>query len=658
MVYIAPLFFLGFFVTLLAPNLGGELVFASALLATLIVSTQRFSRGIMTGSLVLMSTAWAVNAWLRSQGQSTWVREDDIFRVASFLLLAALAWTVRTKKRPREAVWIGGVLLLISLIIYSVYYFYVHVNPLDSLINNSALLIAILLTLPLLQAALVGQAAPGRILWHQGLWMIWLSILLVIPAEMLEANTRRYIDGVLILGHGVLALGISAEARAIPLGSWLALLGPGTIFVLWTTGMVGLKEASALTFLSWTFAGGSVLGLSIISLLVVYHSRANNTYQLLMEEAKAREALAAREVEEAHRMQQLTETLAQPADFPSFLHRSLDALVTASGYSTAIYLERATSKNIFALVDFAGPLPSELNLRWRQPNQNIFPEEAIQALLAGETVVFNNSSELLANQGICFLAVAPVRDADRTRGLIASLSFTSSTHSPLAILNNVALTLSRALTQQSALAQVEKEREAALRSVGLMLEYRDFETKGHTDRVTKLATSLGLQIGLSETQLRNLRWGAYLHDVGKIAIPDSILFKPGSLDSQEWAVMRQHTLTGEEMLRSLGFIPEESLALVRLHHERWDGKGYPDGMSGNAIPFLARIFTLADVYDALVSPRPYKRAWTPQEAIQWITSQAGSQFDPELTELFIEVVQEENFSPETGKAAPSINLEL
>jgi putative nucleotidyltransferase with HDIG domain len=548
------------------------------------------------------------------------------------------------------------------LVVYAIYFLSAPVNPLDSLINNSAVLLSAVVTLPLLQAGLSNKAAPGRILWQQGIWMLWLGILLVIPAEMSEANTRQYIDGVIILSYGMLALGIFAEARNVPLGSWLAVLGPGTIFVAWTAGIIGLRTASTFTFLIWTITGSVLVGISIATVLLVYRSRANNAWEALTTEAKAREALASREAKEAHRLQLLAETLAQPDDFPSFLHRSLQALVAASGYPTAIYLAKDPGKSRFTLADLAGPLPAELNLRWRHSKDEIFPPQVIAALLAGETVTLANlapgsSAQILVNQGIRSLSVAPVRESDHVAGLVVCLSFTASIHTPIAPLNNVALTLSRVLTQQYALSQVERERESALRSVGLMLEYRDFETKGHTDRVTNLSTALGMRLELSNVQLRNLRWGAYLHDVGKIAIPDSVLFKAGSLEEAEWKVMRHHTITGEAMLHSLGFIPEECLALVRSHHERWDGHGYPDAKAGNAIPFLARIFTIADVYDALVSPRPYKAPWQETDAVEWISVQAGTQFDPDLVPAFLALIKEQGASlPE--ESAPTIDWEL
>jgi len=195
--------------------------------------------------------------------------------------------------------------------------------------------------------------------------------------------------------------------------------------------------------------------------------------------------------------------------------------------------------------------------------------------------------------------------------------------------------------QKLAEQEAHSAREAAVRALGLMLEVKDHETKGHTDRVTDLALRLGVAAGLPPHTLEALRLGAYLHDVGKITVPDSILLKPGSLTPEEWQTMQEHVINGDQFSTALGFLTDEALQVVRGHHERWDGTGYPAGMQAAEIPLLARIFALADVYDALITERPYKRAWTPEEALSELKAQAGRHFDPELTDLFLKVVGEE-----------------
>ncbi len=199
--------------------------------------------------------------------------------------------------------------------------------------------------------------------------------------------------------------------------------------------------------------------------------------------------------------------------------------------------------------------------------------------------------------------------------------------------------LENALERVESVRELTATREQAFRALGVALEYCDLETKGHTDRVVEQALAFGRALRLGPRDLQALQWGAYLHDLGKIAIPDAILLKPGTLTDEEFAVIRKHTLYGYEMTRGIPFLPEATSALVRNHHERWRGDGYPDGLAGDAIPLLARMFSLVDVYDALMSDRPYKRAWTHEAAIEEIRAMAGVQFDPGLTDVFLELVE-------------------
>ena len=190
------------------------------------------------------------------------------------------------------------------------------------------------------------------------------------------------------------------------------------------------------------------------------------------------------------------------------------------------------------------------------------------------------------------------------------------------------------------LQEIKATREATFRSLGMAPEYRDLETRGHTDRVVNLARCFADAVGLDPEQRQALAWGAYLHDLGKLAVPDAILLKPAKLTAEEFAAIRRHTLYGVEMVRDIAFLPAETVAVVRSHHERWDGGGYPDGLAGGDIPLLARMFSLVDVYDALTSERPYKRAWTHADAVTELQKQAGSQFDPHLVPLFLAALTE------------------
>jgi putative two-component system response regulator len=144
-------------------------------------------------------------------------------------------------------------------------------------------------------------------------------------------------------------------------------------------------------------------------------------------------------------------------------------------------------------------------------------------------------------------------------------------------------------------------------------------------------------MGLDRVSLLALYRGGHLHDIGKVGIPDSILFKPGSLTGEEWVIMRSHSARGEEICRPLQSM-ESVLPIIRHHHERWDGSGYPDGLRGEQIPLLARVLQMADIYDALTNPRPYKPAFTPTVALRTIREETERGWrDPEIVKLFLKL---------------------
>ncbi len=213
--------------------------------------------------------------------------------------------------------------------------------------------------------------------------------------------------------------------------------------------------------------------------------------------------------------------------------------------------------------------------------------------------------------------------------------------------------LENALERVDYIHELTTTREQTFRALGVALEYRDYETKGHTDRVVRKAVAFGRALGMNGGDLQALQWGAYLHDLGKIAIPDDILLKPGRLTPQEFEVIKNHTVYGYEMTRGIPFLPDSSRSLVRHHHEAWSGRGYPDGLAGEEIPVGARLFSLVDVYDALTSVRPYKDAWTHEAAVAEIHDKAGSQFDPELAGVFLGLLEEPPPGGDPGSPRPS-----
>jgi putative nucleotidyltransferase with HDIG domain len=190
--------------------------------------------------------------------------------------------------------------------------------------------------------------------------------------------------------------------------------------------------------------------------------------------------------------------------------------------------------------------------------------------------------------------------------------------------------------------QIERDRQSELRKAydstlegwSRAFEIRDKETEGHSQRVTRLTLKLARACGLRGDDLEYIYRGALLHDIGKMAIPDSILMKKTSLDDDEWVVMQTHPKIAFDMLSAISFL-QPALVVPAYHHERWNGEGYPNGLRGEAIPLPARIFAVVDVWDALLSTRPYREAWTKEQALQYLKEQSGKQFDPAIVEKFI-----------------------
>jgi PAS domain S-box-containing protein len=176
------------------------------------------------------------------------------------------------------------------------------------------------------------------------------------------------------------------------------------------------------------------------------------------------------------------------------------------------------------------------------------------------------------------------------------------------------------------------------------LDLRDRETEGHTLRVTELTMKLAVDMRLPESELMHIRRGALLHDIGKMGVPDSILLKPGKLTAEEWTVMRQHPEYAHQLLASIRYL-HPALDIPYCHHEKWDGTGYPRGLKGEQIPLAARAFALVDVWDALTSDRPYRKAWSGERARQYIRESAGTHFDPAAADKFLALIQREDAIP-------------
>jgi putative two-component system response regulator len=174
-----------------------------------------------------------------------------------------------------------------------------------------------------------------------------------------------------------------------------------------------------------------------------------------------------------------------------------------------------------------------------------------------------------------------------------------------------------------------------------MLSLRDSETEEHARRVVELSDSLARELGMGGDLLQHIRLGALLHDVGKVGIPDSILLKAETLTDEERKVIMTHPALGKLILQPLG-LPPVAVEITYYHHERWDGSGYPEGLAGEDIPLSARIFAIVDVWDTLLSDRPYRKAWSEENTLAYIKEQTGKHFDPNLVEKFLAVIERES----------------
>ncbi|MDI6772223.1 MAG: GAF domain-containing protein [bacterium] len=248
---------------------------------------------------------------------------------------------------------------------------------------------------------------------------------------------------------------------------------------------------------------------------------------------------------------------------------------------------------------------------------------------------------------VAYLAV-PLIAKGQVKGVLELFSRTPLSPTPdwLEFLNGLAAQAAIAIDNAEMFETLQRSHlelafayDSTLEGWGRALDLRDRETEGHTRRVTELTLRLAGDMRIPEAELVHVRRGSLLHDIGKMGVPDAILLKPGPLTDDEWEVMRRHPTLAREMLAPIPFL-RPALDIPYCHHERWDGTGYPEGLAGEHIPTTARIFAVADVWDALRSDRPYRRAWSEEEALAYIREQAGKHFDPEVARRFLDLSAE------------------
>jgi len=338
------------------------------------------------------------------------------------------------------------------------------------------------------------------------------------------------------------------------------------------------------------------------------------------------------------RFSQRLEALQDPDEIIQY---ALEQLLGLLDFDAALYVTWGPGQaSISHQVTRSGFTPLKLTLRTQTPLFGLSNKvwRTQQTAWSTDYPSEPDAMPLLIEQGVKSVIVTPVRSQGE---IIASLNLMAVERwypvTPQArdLVELVALRLEHALELRRVVREVRDTLEAGLLALGLALEARDLETHGHTQRVSVLAMRLGTALGLPAQDVDQLQEGAYLHDLGKLAVTDSILQKPGKLTPEEWSVMQSHVTRGWELAARIPNLAPAVLGLIRHHHEQWNGAGYPDGLAGTAIPVLARIFAVCDVYDALTSERPYKRAWSHAEALREIEQQSGKHFDPEVVQAFL-----------------------
>lgn len=242
---------------------------------------------------------------------------------------------------------------------------------------------------------------------------------------------------------------------------------------------------------------------------------------------------------------------------------------------------------------------------------------------------------------------APMKSRGKTIGVMQAQSYQLNAYTQedidlfCALANVASISIQNAElldTLETAHAEVAAAYDSTLEGWAQALELRDMETEGHSRRVVDLTVRLAKHMGIQGEELVNIQRGALLHDIGKMSVPDAILQKPGKLNDEEWAVMRLHPVYAYRWLSPIDYL-RPSLDIPRYHHEKWDGSGYPKGLKGFEIPLSARIFAIIDVWDALLSDRPYRSAWTRDRAIEYIKFHSEQHFDPAVVQAFIEMIQ-------------------
>ena len=274
-------------------------------------------------------------------------------------------------------------------------------------------------------------------------------------------------------------------------------------------------------------------------------------------------------------------------------------------------------------------------------------EVLAEEIQEGVPILVNGQSEsILSDTGICSIVAIPFRIRKKLFGMLSAVARNGSapfTEKELYYLNFLAERATFVIENVALYENIYENLFATLYAFVEAIEARDPYTKQHSSRVTEFAVSIGKEMGCSEEQIDLLTFSGHLHDIGKLAIPDSILLKPGPLTTDEFRAIKKHPVIGANIVGRLGLLTGEQKIILH-HHERWNGKGYPGGLKGESIPFLSRILAVADVYDAMASDRAYRKRLADEVVIKTIREGAGVDFDGEVVEAFLSLHEKGNLS--------------
>ena len=317
-------------------------------------------------------------------------------------------------------------------------------------------------------------------------------------------------------------------------------------------------------------------------------------------------------------------------------------LRTAEADGCALYLENESEERL--LVRTAGRLERRHILRGRTVDGDTLGSQILRG--GGACVVRAIDSKsatdfppYVERSGFRSAALLPVLGKSGPIGVLSAYYFdaTQPADNSLETLSLVNQVASVALENANLYRQVQRSYFSTIEALASAIDAASPATHGHSKRVTQFALVLGEAIGVSQRELMTIQYGALLHDIGKLGIASAILEKEGALSADEIAAVREHPVIGERIIAPVEFLQSARL-IVRHHHERWDGQGYPDRLRGEEIPLGARIVALADFYDAMISVRPYKRSMEPHQVAGEIRLEIGKRFDPELAETFLNMV--------------------